>query len=82
MKPTFEEQFKEALADIRREAEELGTDWTNICRVLQISRTTPARWESSTPTTVELLTKVQLYLAELRRQKEANDKNVPETERG
>lgn len=61
---SFDEVFRETLADLERDAKAAGSNMTEVCREAGISRTTPDRWKTSPPKTVALVAKLQQIVAE------------------
>jgi transposase-like protein len=59
----FIQAFEQAFADIERDAKAAGSSLSEICRETGISRTTPDRWRAKTPTTVELVARMQECVA-------------------
>lgn len=64
--PTFEDEFRQRLAAIERDAAEIGETWSSICRETGISRATPDRWKAHTPNTVLLLDAMAGFVAKRR----------------
>lgn len=68
---TFTEEFKHRLAAIEADGKLIGLNFTTICEGVNVSRATPDRWKKKIPCTVELVTKMEAFVAQ---QKE---KHVP-----
>ncbi len=63
---TFEDDFRDRIAAIERDAAEIGETWSSICRATGISRATPDRWRAATPKTITLLDAMAQYIADKR----------------
>jgi len=55
----FSKVFNDRLDDIERRALTVGSNLTEICRDIGISRSTPDRWRRETPRTIEILEEME-----------------------
>ena len=67
----FDDVFLRRIASIEADAKAIGLNFTSICKDAGISRATPDRWKRSTPKTIKIITKMEEYIAEKRRELEA-----------
>lgn len=63
MSDSITAMFYAALDDVETQAQSRGMTITSVCRDLGIARATPDRWRAEVPKTIELLEKMQRYVA-------------------
>ena len=68
MNKSFEQEFRDRLDALEREANEVGETWSSICRATGVSRATPDRWRQATPNTVLLLDVMAAHVAKRRQE--------------
>lgn len=56
--------FKNAVDQLAPDAKAAGTNLTEVCREMKISRATPDRWRREVPMTVTLLSQMQSIIQE------------------
>lgn len=81
---TFEAEFYRRVEMIKERAKAAGTNITQLCRIAEVSRTTPERWEKRVPKSITILDQMFNALLDIeaeRRAKEDALKNLPPRER-
>lgn len=63
MNDNFTDEFKKRVVAIDAKAKKLGVNFTVICQEIGVSRATPDRWRKRTPKTIEIVTKMEEFLA-------------------
>lgn len=53
---TYTDEFKDRIAKMDRDAQDAGTNLTEVCREAGVSRATPDRWRRHVPKTIQLVT--------------------------
>lgn len=71
---TIDEEFKDALERLEKDAKDVGMTITSICRETGVSRATPDRWRRHPPKSIELLTKMQSIVEARRQQMQVENK--------
>lgn len=71
----FDDVFTQRIAQLERDAREVGLNLTSVCKLAGISRATPDRWKRKPPATIEIVTRMDAIVAEHREQLEAQKKS-------
>ena len=67
----FRQVFSDRLDDIERRALKAGSNLTEVCRDIHISRSTPDRWRRQTPRTIKIIDKMDARVTVLEKQARA-----------
>lgn len=68
----FVEVFRDAVDQLGVDARAAGTNLTEVCREMRISRATPDRWKREVPMTVNLLAQMQKLIRDKAIEKSQN----------
>jgi hypothetical protein len=62
---SFGEVFHTRFAKIRADTEAVGANLTILCKIAKIGRSSPVRWTTTTPLTIQMIDRMEAALKKL-----------------